>query len=225
MLGVFYSTMTPEEVRKARKAESDRKYREKNKEKIEERKKKWTELNKERVSERKRKWYLENKGRIKERLKSLDKANPERKRQACERASKWYKSNKERHREWYIRWCKENPEKKKKYAKKWAENNPTNLAKNRHLRRAREVGAAGTFNETQLKARFDYYGNKCYYCGRGGKMTVEHRIPLSRGGSNWPANLVPACWDCNQSKNNKTEAEFLTFIEKRSTFLRDIRRR
>jgi len=31
----------------------------------------------------------------------------------------------------------------------------------------------------------------------------EHRKPLSKGGSQWAANLVPACLSCNSKKNNK----------------------
>jgi 5-methylcytosine-specific restriction endonuclease McrA len=39
-------------------------------------------------------------------------------------------------------------------------------------------------------------------------LSIEHRIPLSRGGSNWPANLAPACKTCNSSKGTKTEKEY-----------------
>lgn len=42
-------------------------------------------------------------------------------------------------------------------------------------------------------------------------MSPEHQIPLSRGGSNWPSNLVPACDNCNKSKKDKTPAEFMEY--------------
>jgi 5-methylcytosine-specific restriction endonuclease McrA len=32
---------------------------------------------------------------------------------------------------------------------------------------------------------------------------VDHVIPLSRGGSNWPTNLVCACGQCNSRKCDK----------------------
>jgi 5-methylcytosine-specific restriction endonuclease McrA len=41
---------------------------------------------------------------------------------------------------------------------------------------------------------------------------VDHRIPLSRGGSAWPANLVPACKPCNCSKNNMPYREWMEKI-------------
>lgn len=58
-------------------------------------------------------------------------------------------------------------------------------------------------------------GSNCYYCGApfGGAphlaKTVDHRHPLSRGGTNAPGNLVASCSLCNQTKGNMTESEFL----------------
>jgi len=37
---------------------------------------------------------------------------------------------------------------------------------------------------------------------------IEHRIPLSRGGTDAFKNLWPACAFCNRSKHNRTVAEF-----------------
>jgi 5-methylcytosine-specific restriction endonuclease McrA len=34
-------------------------------------------------------------------------------------------------------------------------------------------------------------------------------IPLSKGGTGWPANLVPACKSCNLSKAMKNVWEWL----------------
>lgn len=52
----------------------------------------------------------------------------------------------------------------------------------------------------------------CYYCGRSG-ATLEHLKPQSRGGKSTPANCVCACEPCNNLKNNRTVAEFLTYID------------
>lgn len=54
---------------------------------------------------------------------------------------------------------------------------------------------------------------KCHYCGirltwRGkGKLTADHVIPRSSGGTDRRKNLVPACYDCNQAKGNKMPDE------------------
>jgi 5-methylcytosine-specific restriction endonuclease McrA len=48
---------------------------------------------------------------------------------------------------------------------------------------------------------------ECVYCG-GPFEHVDHVIPASRGGTDDPDNLVPACTPCNTSKGNKLLAEW-----------------
>lgn len=63
----------------------------------------------------------------------------------------------------------------------------------------------------KLKARaFRDHGAWCIYCGDEAQpLTLDHVRPISRGGSNHPANLVPACSSCNKSKGAKSVEEFL----------------
>lgn len=46
-------------------------------------------------------------------------------------------------------------------------------------------------------------GNKCVYCSAADDLTLDHVVPLSRGGSNTAENLVTACRSCNSSKGAK----------------------
>ena len=51
----------------------------------------------------------------------------------------------------------------------------------------------------------------CYLCLKPilfGKDHLEHKIPLSRGGTNEYSNLEIACQYCNMEKHNKTEEEY-----------------
>ncbi len=50
---------------------------------------------------------------------------------------------------------------------------------------------------------------ECYYCFRAAGDTIDHRQPLSRGGSRAKHNEVPACRDCNGRKACLTEEEYL----------------
>lgn len=60
------------------------------------------------------------------------------------------------------------------------------------------------------KAIFERDGYRCHYCGTDvGPFEVDHVIPLSRGGTSDPGNLVVACRKCNQSKRDKTPAEWI----------------
>lgn len=68
-------------------------------------------------------------------------------------------------------------------------------------RYARDRDAPGYASTEQIKARWDYFGSKCWMCGAIATDT-DHVKPLARGGSNWPANLRPACQSCNRSKSD-----------------------
>ena len=50
--------------------------------------------------------------------------------------------------------------------------------------------------------------NCCKYCGQTNKkLSIDHVIPRSRGGTdNWE-NVITACLQCNVSKGNRTPAE------------------
>ena len=42
--------------------------------------------------------------------------------------------------------------------------------------------------------------------------TLDHKIPLIRGGTHSKDNCVMACVSCNCSKKDKTDKEFLNYI-------------
>lgn len=43
---------------------------------------------------------------------------------------------------------------------------------------------------------------QCAYCGKTGKLTLDHLISRKNGGSDSSDNLVYACRECNSSKND-----------------------
>jgi len=51
---------------------------------------------------------------------------------------------------------------------------------------------------------------ECQYCGKSGSvkdLTIDHVIPVSRGGRNTWENVVAACSPCNSKKGSKLLAE------------------
>ena len=44
---------------------------------------------------------------------------------------------------------------------------------------------------------------RCYYCQEKAKLTLDHVIPLSKGGQHTKTNVVPACAPCNSKKNDR----------------------
>lgn len=47
----------------------------------------------------------------------------------------------------------------------------------------------------------------CQYCGDRNKISLDHVLPLSRGGKDTWENLVTACFPCNNKKGNRTPDE------------------
>lgn len=82
------------------------------------------------------------------------------------------------------------------------------------LREGRKRNAAGTFSSHDLVWKAEMCGGLCYYCQQplGPDRHLEHKIPLVRGGSNWPANLTYACPTCNLRKGSKTPQEFRAWL-------------
>lgn len=55
---------------------------------------------------------------------------------------------------------------------------------------------------------FERDGYRCVYCGAGDRLTLDHIIPQSRGGSHEPENLATCCSSCNSSKGARTPDEW-----------------
>ncbi len=50
----------------------------------------------------------------------------------------------------------------------------------------------------------------CYHCEKkfkASELTMDHLIPIARGGKSDKKNCVPSCKDCNTKKGYKTRAE------------------
>lgn len=45
--------------------------------------------------------------------------------------------------------------------------------------------------------------NRCTNCGRSSNLTVDHKVPLSLGGSNLMSNLTTLCKDCHEHKDQR----------------------
>ncbi|HLQ04767.1 MAG TPA: HNH endonuclease [Verrucomicrobiae bacterium] len=94
-----------------------------------------------------------------------------------------------------------------------------------HRERAREIsllhqnrrrawceGSDGSFTSQEWYRLCLSYAYACAYCEAWSPLTIDHRIPLSRGGSNSIDNILPACLSCNLKKGTKTESEFRALL-------------
>ena len=56
----------------------------------------------------------------------------------------------------------------------------------------------------------------CYYCNQDvgrDNLTMDHLIPLSRGGKSKKGNLVPACKECNNKKKYLLPMEWQEYLK------------
>ena len=133
----------------------------------------------------------------------------------------WIRNHPEQAREAMRRWRLVHPaehaaQSRQRYArdpekiKRIINASPTRAAVRRamHNRRRERVRGAPAFTATQWVELVAQHAGRCAYCGESGPLHADHRVPLSRGGTNTIENILPACARCNLRKGSLTEAEF-----------------
>lgn len=85
--------------------------------------------------------------------------------------------------------------------------NPQLMASYRHTRRAKLYGACADLSKEQLKQAFEYFGDKCALTGAE-SPTIDHFIPLSKGGRHTYSNIIPLSVSLNSSKHNNNPFEW-----------------
>ena len=140
--------------------------------------------NRERILQQKREHYYENRERLLEGNRV--------------RLRKFYLDNKDRIRQ-KIR---------EKYYQNLGKSRQTgNL--HRQKRRARKKSSHQvSYTPDQIKFLQQKFEYECAYCGVDTKLTLDHFIPISKGGSDCLGNLLPACGQCNSSKHDSDPIEW-----------------
>lgn len=105
-------------------------------------------------------------------------------------------------------WARAHQAENNERSRVWTRKNPARASERTNRHRARLIGAEGRWTAAEWDALVALFGGRCAYCGSERPLTIDHRVPLSRGGSNEIANIVPACGFCNRSKGARTEEEF-----------------
>lgn len=102
------------------------------------------------------------------------------------------------------------------YLKEWRRRNPDKS--HAYVRAAtnkrRQAAGGQSFSAAEWLALLAHHDGSCAYCGSKVLIEIDHRIPLSRGGSNLIDNILPACRRCNRRKHTMTEEEFRSFLQR-----------
>lgn len=173
--------------------------------------KKWYDNNRSRHRELVRFWKSKNPEREKELRRNWARrkrvANPAYAKMLDIKVRKYYKDN-----------CKTILKQKQKYhiknrnrininSKQWRKLYPEKTAANNMKLRTRDP-----IDPELIKLIFKLYDYECMYCCSKKQLSLEHILPVSRGGDNSFENLGVACKSCNSSKGHKTIVEFKDWL-------------
>lgn len=90
----------------------------------------------------------------------------------------------------------------------WRSRNRVRLTLQKLRRRTLELELPDTLTTIEWLAIVTTFGGRCAYCGIIPKsLTIDHMLPLSRGGPTVKENIVPACKSCNSKKHNHLPEE------------------
>lgn len=123
------------------------------------------------------------------------------------------KANADRYRQYQRIARAKDPERFRAYYTKWLAD-PANyqiVVFNGYRRRALEESSPGSvgIDATDWIRLVRRYRNCCAYCGKFVKRpTIDHVIPVIRGGRHAIGNVLPACGKCNSSKGGSLLVEW-----------------
>jgi hypothetical protein len=98
--------------------------------------------------------------------------------------------------------------------KTWRESNPekrlTQASRSNAVRSARKRTNGGTVTTKDWAAIKATQGGRCFDCGAEAKLTIGHILPVVRGGSSDPRNIIGQCHPCNRKQGSKIHWLFMT---------------
>lgn len=138
-------------------------------------------------------------------------SRPENRAKAIETAREWRKANPERAREAGKRWARENADRVREYKREYraANRDAIRALNNRRkaMHRAVEINDLTSDEWVEIIAAHD---GRCVYCGeKPERITMDHVVPISKGGNHTASNVVPACGPCNSAKSANEPPPFV----------------
>jgi len=157
---------------------------------------------KNKLNERSRKWHHDHKDVANLRARNRYREHLE---QARAYSHKWREDHPDESKATTQKWMKEHPERVKANRQRWADEHPDTIrdSQRRYSHNRRAKLANSPFPKDFKLA------SCCWVCLSTEKLTVDHIVPISRGGTNDISNLTTLCQSCNSSKNNRLYSEWL----------------
>jgi 5-methylcytosine-specific restriction endonuclease McrA len=186
----------------------------------------WKRANPEKSKASIRNWGQKNPEKLKAYRQKAYAEHPER---AQAYTARWRAKNQDALREQYRAWKKANPDKVKawrekrkaellqaararraadpelhrEYSRSWKRHNREKGRVQTNVYRTRIRLAGGRYTADDWQAILEAFGHRCLHCARHeseARLTVDHVIPVSKGGCSNIWNLQPLCRSCNSRK-------------------------
>jgi len=135
-----------------------------------------------------------------------------------EQRSAWRKANPEKHRAEQRKHYAHNVRKIQIRQLKYRHTHPEGVKQDSHRRRARELNSEGNFTGKQWLKLCKAFKFRCLCCNKKRKLTADHVVPVSKGGSTWITNIQPLCGPCNTSKGNRRSTDYRLFPKWKAIF-------
>jgi 5-methylcytosine-specific restriction endonuclease McrA len=119
---------------------------------------------------------------------------------------KYQAENREATKAASLAWSRRNKDHKAEYDREYWQRNRERKRNKTMVYQARQRGAV--VRQVMIKELKRLYAQPCMWCGTTEDITMDHLIPLARGGEHSIGNLVACCRSCNSSKGNKLPVEF-----------------
>lgn len=108
---------------------------------------------------------------------------------AARKSRVWYANHREQRKQTFLSWLNQNRQ-------------TYNAVQAR--RRARKAAVLNTLTSAEWLETLEVFGGRCAYCLRDDlPLTMDHMVPISRGGPHTVENVVPACKPCNFKKHDR----------------------
>ena len=96
----------------------------------------------------------------------------------------------------------------KERMKQWVKDNPDRHRQNNRKRRANEYQAEGSHTLDQWRMLQCFYNDHCPRCGKEAKLSLDHIVPLIRGGTHYIDNIQGLCKPCNTAKRDRVIVDY-----------------